>query len=233
MREGIMTSWWRALNAWSTAIAPGEKPPIWKPFSISSNGVVESVPTLPIFWSLDYASYSNACHWSWFLRWTQLLEIFVASHLLRNCICAMSSPPSSFDPDHFPVRLNHSLNDGQHTILRKLGEGLSSSSWLVHNNKGKWVSLHSAASSVHSRRLRPIDQTQTSIRLWRYWRSTLRSDMTPVSHANSSSCRRSKSVKLTTTLTFFPCCVTTSLNKVPGASIYALFRTCTVPPYHL
>jgi serine/threonine-protein kinase SRPK3 len=47
----------------------------------------------------------------------------------------MSAP--NFDPDYFPARLNVTLNAGQYKILRKLGEGVSSSSWLVHNDKGE------------------------------------------------------------------------------------------------
>ena len=46
----------------------------------------------------------------------------------------MSAP--NLDSDYFPARLNVTLNAGQYKILRKLGEGVSSSSWLVHNNEG-------------------------------------------------------------------------------------------------
>ena len=57
------------------------------------------------------------------------------SPFLRRCPYAMSAP--NFDPDYFPARLNVTLNAGQYKILRKLGEGVSSSSWLVRNDKGR------------------------------------------------------------------------------------------------
>jgi len=46
-------------------------------------------------------------------------------------------PPPAFDPDYFPARLNASLNDGRYKIRRKLGEGVSSSSWIVYDENGE------------------------------------------------------------------------------------------------
>ncbi|EDR08084.1 uncharacterized protein LACBIDRAFT_327350 [Laccaria bicolor S238N-H82] len=46
-------------------------------------------------------------------------------------------PAVSFDPNYFPARLNTSLNAGRYTILRKLGEGVSSSCWLVEDGEGE------------------------------------------------------------------------------------------------
>ena len=47
----------------------------------------------------------------------------------------------TFDPDYFPARLNAFLNDGRYKVLRKLGEGVSSSSWLVYDEHGEYVSF--------------------------------------------------------------------------------------------
>ena len=46
-------------------------------------------------------------------------------------------PATGFDPDYFLARLNASLNAGRYTILRKLGESVSSSSCLVYNGEGE------------------------------------------------------------------------------------------------
>ena len=62
-----------------------------------------------------------------------LLRAF--SSFIRRCPHTMAAP--DFDPDYFPARLNASLNGGQYKILRKLGQGVSSSSWLVHNSGGE------------------------------------------------------------------------------------------------
>ena len=45
-----------------------------------------------------------------------------------------------FDPDYFPARPNLPLNAGRYKILRKLGEGVSSSTWVVHDATGEQVS---------------------------------------------------------------------------------------------
>lgn len=67
------------------------------------------------------------------LRLTSTSCLRALSPFLRRCPQTMSK----FDPDYFPARLNGTLNAGKYKILRKLGEGVSSSSWLVHNHKGE------------------------------------------------------------------------------------------------
>ncbi|KAI9057489.1 kinase-like protein [Trametes sanguinea] len=52
-------------------------------------------------------------------------------------MATLTIPPRSFDPDYYPARLNTTLHSGRYEILRKLGEGVSSSSWLVHDKQGK------------------------------------------------------------------------------------------------
>ncbi|CDO70010.1 hypothetical protein BN946_scf184354.g12 [Trametes cinnabarina] len=51
-------------------------------------------------------------------------------------MAASTSPLRAFDPDYYPARLNATLHSGRYTILRKLGEGVSSSSWLVRDKQG-------------------------------------------------------------------------------------------------
>ncbi|KZT01577.1 kinase-like protein [Laetiporus sulphureus 93-53] len=50
---------------------------------------------------------------------------------------SVTNPAPTFDPDYFPARPNAPLNAGRYKILRKLGEGASSSSWIVHNEHGE------------------------------------------------------------------------------------------------
>jgi len=50
---------------------------------------------------------------------------------------AAPPPTPAFDPDYFPARLNAPLNAGRYRIRRKLGEGVSSSSWIVYDENGE------------------------------------------------------------------------------------------------
>ncbi|KAH9929341.1 kinase-like domain-containing protein [Fomitopsis serialis] len=48
----------------------------------------------------------------------------------------MTTAPG-FDNDYFPARLNAPLKAGRYKIRRKLGEGVSSSSWIVYDEDGE------------------------------------------------------------------------------------------------
>lgn len=74
-----------------------------------------------------------------------------------HAMSTVSAPHEAtrFDPDYFPARLNAPLNAGRYRILRKLGEGVSSSSWVVHDENGEQVSLKysSQCTAAYLRRL--------------------------------------------------------------------------------
>ncbi|KAI0806864.1 kinase-like domain-containing protein [Fomes fomentarius] len=54
---------------------------------------------------------------------------------MPSATAASNSTPHRFDPDYFPARINATLLSGRYKILRKLGEGVSSSSWLVQDEQ--------------------------------------------------------------------------------------------------
>lgn len=58
---------------------------------------------------------------------------------------ASKFPPLSH---YFPVRLNASLKSGQYQVLRKLGEGVTSATWLVLNGNHKSESVGINISSL-------------------------------------------------------------------------------------